>query len=347
MQLPRPVAREKFGVPRRSVKATNPEECRRKWREACGVGSVNVRRDSISEFMVTQGADYIRSRSNNPNTVKRYFSCWKERVGPFFGHYRFAELTPQLIQDGLTKGTSGATQELDKAVFNHVVKAAILVGKCEERVRFYIEVAKLTPRTRKKRIGMVSKMDKIFELCQKAGSWMEGPVFAMMYLGPRKAEICGLKRTDIDTNTGLIRIHTQRNHTAGEREGLKNHDDERVIGLPIHFAKQLVAYHRPNTIYLFTRPDNSTIPYQHLDREIKRVVRNFHPDPEGEEATALKAMTIHDFRASAVNRLRAAGKSKEQISEILGWRDSNTINKYWDIDTSRTCDTMASVVPGG
>jgi integrase len=297
--------------------------------------------------MVTHGADYIRSRSKNPNTVKRYFSCWKERVGPYFGSYKFNELTPAIVQAGLTQGLSGATQELDKAVLNHIIKSAIIVGKCEERVRFYLEIAVLMPRARKKRVGMVSKMDKIFELCKLAGSWMEGPVFAMMYLGPRKAEICGLKRTDIDTNSGLIRIHTQRNHTTGEREGLKNHDDERLIGLPVHFAKQLVAYHRPNTIYLFTRPDNSTIPYQHLDREIKRVIRDFHPDPEGEEATALKAMTIHDYRAAAVNRLRADSKSKEQISEIMGWRDPNTINKYWDVDTSRTRDTMSSVVPGG
>lgn len=288
--------------------------------------------------MVLHGEAHLNQRTANPDTIRRYASCWKERVGPHFGHYRFDELTPEIIQQGLTQAKSHSTQDLDRTVLKHLVSLAIIMRVCPPAVESYLRFVRLLPKNQKFREGMVEKAENLFAAAKSVGSWMEGPIFAMMILGLRKGELCGLKPTDIDGATGTLTLARQRNHTQGERSGLKGRKESRKLGLPPQFAKELLSYHKPNTLYLFTRHDGSPLPYQHLRDELLRIVR----DVPGTELC-----TVHDFRAAAVCRLIAAGCSNEEIAEIVGWSSLDMIRHYRDVDTKRSCSTLSTVVPGG
>ncbi len=322
---------------RRSVKSANPDECRRKWREACGIGEIRVRPGSISEFVVLHGSRHLHSRTDNPDSLRHYATSWERRLGPTIGHLLWSELTPDIVQEVLTLGNSASIQHQDKIVFNHLSQLAIIMGLANPRIAAYSKFARLKKRKKKVRVGMAEKADNLFAAAQKCGSWMEGPIYTMKTIGLRKGELCGLKPTDIDKK-GILTIQRQRNHTQGERGGLKGRKERRVIGLPSQVATALLSYHRAGSVYLFTKPDLTPIPYQHLDAEIKKIIK---------AVPGTEPCTIHDFRAAAVNRLIAAGVSRPRIAEVMGWSDEREIDSYIDVDYQRTCDTLSTVVPGG
>lgn len=321
---------------RKCVKSNTPQECLTKWREACGIGPVKVRPGSISEFMVLHGEAYIKSRSSNPDTFNRYSTAWEKRVGPAFGHYQFGELTAEVIQQGLTLGASGSTQQTDKIVLSHLVRLAVVMGVCPPHVPALLSFARLKKREAKDRQGMAEVAENLYAAAVTCGSWLAGPIWAMKTLGLRKGEICGLKPTDLRGN--VLTLERQRNHTQGERSGLKGAKKRRKIGLPDALAEQLRSYHRPGTIYLFTRHDGSPLPYQHLDREIEQIIK---------AAPGTVRATVHDFRAASICNLIAAGASDQQIAEIVGHNSTDEIRHYRDEDVARTRATLSTVVPKG
>lgn len=292
--------------------------------------------------MVLHGDAYIKSRSENPDTYNRYSTAWNNRVGPAFGHLLWSELDQDTVQAGLTQASSGSTQQTDKIVLNHLIKLALarkhktkLEHQCPPEVAVFVSMARLTKRVKKKRVGIAEKAERLYEAAVQCGSWMEGPMFLMKLIGPRKGMVLSLRPTDIDTVNGVITFNKQRNHTQGEREGLKGAMKELRIGLPLEMAQKIASYHKPNTLYLFTRHDGTPLPYQHLDEEVKRIVA---------AVPGTEPCTIHDFRAAAICNLIAAGASDQQIAEIVGHNSTDEIKHYRDEETSRTRATVSTMV---
>lgn len=288
--------------------------------------------------MVLHGRDYIKSRSKNPDTFNRYATAWEKRVGPAFGHLLWSELTPDVVQNGLTIAGSGSTQQTDKIVLSHLTTLAIALGYADAKVAIFLRMARLTKREKKRRFGIAGKAEKLYAAAVQCGSWMAGPMYMMKTIGPRKGMVCALRPTDIDTVNGIITFNKQRNHTQGERTGLKGAIKELRIGVPVEMAVKIASFHREGTIYLFTRPDGRPLPYQHLDAEIKKICK-LVPGTE--------PCTPHDFRAAAICNLIAAGASDQQIAEIFGHNSTEEIKHYRDESPDRTRATVSTVVPSG
>ncbi len=119
-------------------------------------------------------------------------------------------------------------------------------------------------------------------------------VFLMIFTGQRGSDIVRMGPTDVDENGfRLTQQKTKRDvwcpivpELAAEMEGW-----ERVPG---PFVRQ--ASGRPFTRKLFSR----------------------HFDEQRREIAALKGVTLHGLRATAVIRLRRAGLSTAQIQDVIG-----------------------------
>lgn len=236
----------------------------------------------------------------------------------------------------MTQGRSGSSQNLDKLVLLGLVRLAIALGQARPEHEYMVKLARLKKLGRRQRTDMAEKAEKILAEATRVGSWLEKPIYAAATLGLRKAEFCGLKPTDI--SGGTLTLRRQRSHRLGERDGLKSGHKQRIIGLPADIATRLAGYHRPGTAYLFTLPDGRPIPYQHLDRELGRILAGL-PD--------IGHVTIHDFRSAAISRLIAAGASDSQIIEIVGHSSAAHLKHYRDESAARTRDTLSTLGTNG
>lgn len=329
----------KTGERRRYVYGKSEPICQEKYRAALGIGPVRVRPGSISEFVVLQYVPWLEGRVQaetlTPDSLSRYDHAWQSIVAPALGHLLFSELTLQSIQTTFARPEfGGSTKTLAKTVLSQIVRLGIALGKCDANVLVFLQLVSVPSSGTKHREDMSDKAEAMLAAAEKLGHWTEGFIYAGMWLGCRKGEICGIKRTDIDEVNATITIRRQRNHTEGERDHLKarRKGQNRVVGLPPEILARFLSYFRDDAIYLVTYPDGSPPPTNHFDRYLKPV----------EEAAGV-VMTPHDFRSAAICRLIDAGVDDHVIMDLVGHGCQAMIRRYRDSRSSRTRDALSRI----
>lgn len=155
--------------------------------------------------------------------------------------------------------------------------------------------------------------------CSKHTAWLEGPLFAAMFLGLRRGEVAGLKKSDIDRKALAIHIRTQR-HPAYSSDVSPKGDKARTIEVPLEIIQRLEMYSRHDSVYVFVQKSGKPV----YPNEISKKTPGLCED------AGLGRRTFHDLRALAASNLLAAGADPLSIMEILGHTKFDTSLRYLD-----------------
>jgi integrase len=338
MNMPKPTKRadgrwtlalpRKTGESRRYVYAMTQEAVLEKWLIATGQGPVRVRPGSIAEFVVTTFAPWQAPRVQ-PDSLRRYDAIWKLHLGKDLGHLLFSELEPAIVEAALIGCGAPASQALGRGVLKQIVTLAIAHGWATDRELAMVRLAKIKPRKAKERRDVAQRADELLRNIEAAGHWAEGPIWAAMTLGLRKAELCGLRVTDLGEDNVLTLRH-QRDHRTGDRERLKHREsgETRRIALPEPVAARLRNYMSAGSIYFFTDDAGRPISYNNLSRYI-------------EPYQPAEPLTIHDLRSAAVSRLVDLGVDDLTIMDIVGHQSREMLAIYRDKRDQRIADALS------
>lgn len=148
-----------------------------------------------------------------------------------------------------------------------------------------------------------------------------GGCFALTLLGLRREEVGGLRWSDVDLETGALRIRQARVDVNGRDMIVPTKTDRSARDLPlpprelamlkamraVHLRERL-AVGRPlaDGDLLLSRPDGTSLPVRDYSREFSGQ----------RKAAGLKAITLGKLRHSNISRMRAAGHQRGRRSGV-------------------------------
>lgn len=173
--------------------------------------------------------------------------------------------------------------------------------------------------------------------------------FALTLLGLRREEVGGLRWSDIDLETGALRIRQARVDVNGRDVIVPTKTERSARDLPVpprelstlkamrmaHLRERL-AVGRPlaDTDLLLSRADGSSLPVRDYSREFTAQ----------RKAAGLKAITLGKLRHSNISRMRAAGIAADVVAAWHGHTEQMTQAVYGRVTDDRL--TAASAVLG-
>jgi integrase len=174
-----------------------------------------------------------------------------------------------------------------------------------------------------------------------------GGCFALTLLGPRREEVGGLRWSDVDLETGGLRIRQARVDVNGRDTIVSTKTDRSARDLPLplrelamlkamraaHLRERL-AVGRPlsDNDLLLSRVDGTWLPVREYSREFA-VLRG---------AAGLKAIPLGKRRHSNISRMRAAGVAADVVAAWHGHTERMTQAVYGRVTDDRL--TAASAV---
>jgi integrase len=172
-----------------------------------------------------------------------------------------------------------------------------------------------------------------------------GGCFALTLLGLRREEVGGLRWSDIDLETGALRIRQARVDVNGRIVPTKTDRSARDLPLPprelsmlkamraVHLRERL-AVGRPlaDLDLLLSRADGTPLPVRDYSREFAAQ----------RKAAGLNAITLGKLRHSNISRMRAAGIAADVVAAWHGHTERMTQAVYGRVTDDRL--TAASAV---
>lgn len=288
-------------------------------------------RKDLPEWCKTALTDFLLLKQREgyrPSTVTMYRSA----VTRFLQYMvnceanDFQSITPQLIKD-FNSADIHSTNEAKQA-YNSKIRG-FLFYLWEERLVTsealgYSLPASSAPKERVVKILSDDEVRRIEEYCSKSNNPIAFRDAAILYLGLymglRGSDICNLRYTDIDWNSRKLSIIQQKTLTSLS------------LPIPVKVANAIYNYlikGRPESErpYLFIK---SSVPYGKLTREacnsaLKRALSGSMESGGGFH------ITRKTFATNMLNR----GLVRSKVSETLGHRDTETVNKYLSLDERR------------
>jgi integrase len=173
--------------------------------------------------------------------------------------------------------------------------------------------------------------------------------FALTLLGLRREEVGGLRWSDIDLETGALRIRQARVDVNGRDMIVPTKTDRSTRDLPLpprelRMLRAMRAVHRRErlavrrplavTDLLLSRADGTPLPVREYSREFAAQ----------RKAAGLKAITLGKLRHSNISRMRAAGIAADVVAAWHGHTERMTQAVYGRVTDDRL--TAASAVFG-
>ncbi|QLL08843.1 tyrosine-type recombinase/integrase [Mycobacterium vicinigordonae] len=174
-----------------------------------------------------------------------------------------------------------------------------------------------------------------------------GGCFALTLLGLRREEVGGLRWSDVDLETGALRVRQARVDVNGRDHIVPTKTDRSARDLPVpprelamlkamratHLRERL-AVGRPLAVadLLLSRADGTPLPVRDYSREFTTQ----------REAAGLKAITLGKLRHSNISRMRAAGIAADVVAAWHGHTERMTQAVYGRVTDDRL--TAASAV---
>ncbi|BBY90703.1 hypothetical protein MGALJ_03720 [Mycobacterium gallinarum] len=171
--------------------------------------------------------------------------------------------------------------------------------------------------------------------------------YALTLLGLRREEVGGLRWSDLDLETGALRIRQARVDVNGRDMIVPTKTDRSARDLPVpqrelamikamrsvHLRERL-AVGRPlaEADLLLSRPDGTPLPVRDYSREFAAQ----------RKAAGLKAITLGKLRHSNISRMRAAGVAADVVAAWHGHTERMTQAVYGRVTDDRL--TAASAV---
>lgn len=277
-------------------------------------------------------------RSSTLMSYKRYIDCY---INPYLGNKLVTQIKTSDIQKLYNTikrvGRVHENQQKGNELSNTTVQSVhrILHGSLDAAVREGMVPVNPTDGTTLPRIEKTSKTVLLESQIEKFMKVLDGDTvwhdffYTELTTGMRRGEICGLKWSDFDEESGMLHIQRTIRYTKGELiiGETKTNQGKRKIVLPASVAQMLRE--RKKTCYtewVFPKELNPEFPVDpgRAYKELKRILKE----------ADLPDMRFHDLRHTFATHAASNGIDPKTLAEILGHtKASFTLDRYTHVTT--------------
>lgn len=324
-------------------------EQRNQWSSASWAPKSNRTFDEVADHWLTlREAD----SSIGPNTVRadRESLAYARRA---FGAVQVQKLTPAALADWSAALTGKSGRALAPATKRRAIVRLKSVMAHAKRMRWLTYDPSADLESPEQKSITATAADDIWTPTQMtafldhvAAHRLSG-CFALTLLGLRREEVGGLRWSDIDLETGALRIRQARVDVNGRDTIVTPKTDRSARDLPVPprelsmlkamravQLRERLAVGRPLTDsdLLLSRADGTPLPVREYSREFSAQ----------RKAAGLKAITLGKLRHSNISRMRAAGIAADVVAAWHGHTERMTQAVYGRVTDDRL--TAASTV---
>lgn len=277
-------------------------------------------------------------RSSTLMSYKRYIDCY---INPYLGNKLVTQIKTSDIQKLYNTikrvGRVHENQEKGNELSNTTIQSVhrILHGALDAAVREGMIPVNPTDGTTLPRIEKTSKtvllesqIEKFMKVLDGDSMWRDF-FYTELMTGMRRGEICGLKWSDFDEESGMLHIQRTIRYTKGELiiGETKTNQGKRKIVLPASVA-QMLRERKKNcyTEWVFPKELNPEFPVDpgRAYKELKRILKE----------ADLPDMRFHDLRHTFATHAASNGIDPKTLAEILGHtKASFTLDRYTHVTT--------------
>lgn len=291
--------------------------------------------DSFAAFVYGIWAPHVY-KSIRQTTKRSYDSMLTHHILPGLGHLPIATIgyaEVKTMVDGLMRTDRRGPKDANGRTIPQILpdrRKAEVIMRTREILSLYNKLAQARgqqtredwrlvepPKRRRKKARKIPATGFTERLLGQAkGTYMEGPLFAALFLGLRRGEVCGLTWGDIDRKELTITISKQIQPEHGcTRVATKG--EARIIPVPVELLDFLETKGDKSSDFVFTDHGRPLKPNE-VSKQPPRLCRLAGLDP----------VTFHDLRSFAASNLAALGVDLITIMEILGHTELNTTLIY-------------------
>lgn len=272
-------------------------------------------------------ADWLAvvAQTVRPSTLRSYTMIVERHLTPALGRYRLRRLTPELVQRYMTaklkEGKSARTVQYHHAVLRAALESALRLGLASRNV------AKLVspPTVKRAEVQPLTAEEAQRLLAAIRGDRLEAVVAVALTVGLRQGEILALGWSDVDLDSGELRVR----HTLHRRAGAfaldepKSAQSRRAVSAPTPL-RELLRKHRTRQIeerlaagpawqgepwrLVFTNAIGAPLHGSAVTRRFQKLLA----------AAGLPRQRFHDLRHASASFQLAQGVDLRVVQEVLG-----------------------------
>ena len=302
---------------------------------------------TLKEFVDTYYFERIR-KDDSPNTVELYCPIINKLILPNFGDIRLQDITADHLQEFVDflasphsradekneKPLSGATVKRYSTAFSSIINLAVEMNFLKdnpfhERKIYY-------PKIEKPKLNVYDddEANDFFNEIQNEDPKIKALLLCALMLGIRRAELIGLKWSDIDFKKKRVYIYESAYKVVGEEQNLKDTKTQssvRTLCIPDTLLEALLEWKEEQKLlkqnskkkwneqgFIFTNKYGDMHSLDWASKKCKRV----------EEAHDLRYVKLHGLRHTCASLMLANGVDIVTVSDILGHADIDSTSIY-------------------
>jgi integrase len=289
--------------------------------------SIDPKRIRLSQFL-DRWFEYVRPRVS-PKSYERYREIVRKNVGPVLGDVILSKLEPMAIAEAYAKVASSGRRDgsggLSPRTIHHmhrILKSA-LSKAVQWRMLARNPAAAVDPPEVERATLRTYDLGQTVELLEAMrGTRMFVPTMLAVLCGLRRGEICALRWSNIDLDTGQMSISQSAEQTeTGVRYKEPKSGRGQTVALSTTVAEEL-RQHRlrqaEELLKIGVRPSNETMVASQVDGSPLQPRSLTHEWVRLIAKTPLPRIRFHDLRHAHATHLLANGVHPKVASERLG-----------------------------
>lgn len=325
----------------------------------------NNKEVSFSEYTTTWLNEYAEPNLA-PRTVERYMSMLKCHILPEFGNMKLSKITPFHLTKLLNKLANKKTTKKDingnftllsENSISKVFKLiSIMFNTAVNWGLLSYNICKNIKHPKETRTEMsfysIEEVEELLKSLEKEPLKYQTIVSMAVMSGLRRGELLGLYWSDIDFNTGTVKIERSLQYLSGKgflEKSPKTSNGKRTITLPkycLNLLKQLkketlmqrlLLGNKYNiTDYIFVTKDGNNIHPDTITSWFSKFLKR----------NGLKKIRFHDLRHTSATILLSKGMNIKAVSNQLGHSNISITNRYVHVlekDKKEIADVFDSI----
>ena len=339
----------------KNVLARTQAECKKKLREELNKAEVldytKADKITVGAWLDTWYENYVKT-TLRPATVKNYEILIRVHIKPIIGDIPLKQLTPTYLQQLyaalLTRGRVERPESENqpkglsvKTVRNihTIIRSACEKAVIERLLMFNPAIGCELPKKERKEMKILplDQLQTFFAAAKEHGC------YEMFYFelatGLRRGELFGLKWSDIDLQTGAIRIQRQVQRLDGkvQETKLKTSNSYRTILVDRDILNMLISMKAERKIqsdYVFCSPTGGILEPGSQRKRLQRLL----------ESCGMEKIRFHDLRHTFATLALQNGVDVKTLSGLLGHYSAGfTLDTYGHISTQMQQDAAQKV----
>ena len=261
------------------------------------------------------------------STYSRYYDLINEHIRNDIGKYRVEKITDTIVNNYinrmLKKGRLDNTGGLSR---NTVYDICSILKQVFTKNKIMINMIKISKHRGSGKSLYSSERSKLINLLNKEANGISTGILLSIYLGLRRAEVCGIKWEDIDLDNRVIYVKrtiarvksfNSKNKTKLIISSPKSELSKRMLPIPNKIYNLLLNIKSSNDCFLLTSDLSYMDPrtfYNYYKKYLKLVNINY---------------TYHDLRHTFATNCIERGIDYKSLMELLGHANiTTTMNIY-------------------